>query len=347
MSKLNIDFILLDESIVRNGFRAIMSGAQLDEFKRNPVMLFMHSRAKESAFSQLDDSVVLPIGKWYDIRIDSGKLLAKPEFDDDDEFANRIEQKVKKSYLNAASVWIDPITVSDDKALMLPGQAGPTITKWGVLEASIVDIPNCKGALAIRNEKGEKLKLFGDKNENVLNYLKTLVPAQNPTYNLRVYHLIDDAINKGKLAYNDRQKYLQLATVNYETTKELLDRLPHHEEEALSKNVELQELLKLSGRELYLQGEMERLKVLSPSHFRLKFKEYYGKEYPYSDVKANPGLEMQLSGSKSLNSELIELLKLSGRELYLQGKLQRLKEISPENYKLKHKDYFGIEPSLN
>lgn len=176
MAKLDIDFVLLDESVVMNGFRSLMTGARLDDFKRNPVMLYMHNRNTEYNNPNQDSIPVL--GRWYDIRIEGDQLIAKPDFDDDDEFAQRIQKKVDKGYLNGASVWIDPITVSDDDQLALPGQIGPTLTEWGVFEASIVDIPNCKNALAIRNDNGELLQLSSanrSKKKEVNDYLSTLI----------------------------------------------------------------------------------------------------------------------------------------------------------------------------
>ena len=98
--------------------------------------------------------------------------------------------------------------------------------------------------------------------------------------------LIDKAIRERKLTAGDRQKYLKLALVEFDTVKTLIEAMPAFEslETRLragkdSQSFELSELLKLSGRELYLQGKMERLKALSPYHFQQKWKEYTGQEY--------------------------------------------------------------------
>ena len=338
MSKLSIDFILLDESVVMYGFRDLMSGGDIEQFKKNPVMLLMHGRA-EARFEPLENDVVLPIGKWYDVRIEGSQLLAKPDFDDDDDFAMKIQNKVEKGYLNAASVALEPIAVSDEQDLKLQGQTGPTITKWGVLESSIVDIPNCRNALAIRNSAGKVISLNGSaENTEVTSYLKSLLPEKTE---LRVYNLIDSAIATGKLSATDRSKYIKLAISDYYSVKHLIDRLNPLEIELLSSNVEIQELIKLSGRELYMNGKIERLKVLSPYHFKLKYKEYFDKDYPYDDLKTNESVLNHLSSQNKDNSELTELLRLSGRDLYLQGKFERLKALSFENFKVKYQEYYG------
>ena len=175
MAKLDIDFVLIDESVVMNGFRCLMEGAKLKGFLKNPVLLAMHLRAEKGYMESASTDVILPVGKWYDIRIIDGQLLAKPDFDDNDPFAKKIESKVLGGYMKGASIWIEPIAVSDDPKLALKGQPGPTITEWGVLEASIVDIPNCRNALAIKNSAGKKILLSDDANPEINEYLKTFI----------------------------------------------------------------------------------------------------------------------------------------------------------------------------
>ena len=102
MAKLDVDFILIDDSVVMNGFRALITGAKLEAFKKNPVMLLMHNRAL-SSYEPADNDIILPIGKWYDIRVVGNQVLAKPDFDDDDAFALKIQKKVDKGYLNGAN----------------------------------------------------------------------------------------------------------------------------------------------------------------------------------------------------------------------------------------------------
>jgi hypothetical protein len=342
MAKLNIDFVLLDESVVLYGFRALMTGAQLESFQKNPVMLFMHARAL-SDDGELKDDTILPIGRWWDIRIDAGRLLAKPDFDNDDEFAQRIQKKVEKGYLNAASVWIDPIAVSDDTNLQLAGQYGPTITMWNVFEASIVDIPNCRNALAIRNVDGKLMKLFATgQDKEVINYLhslqkdinnnmdnkllavklglaenatddqiaeklsavisaaqpNTLLAAENKVLKdqlvtlkseqekARIDGLVDSAIAEKRLTVPDRERYIKLATADFQTTSELIASMkPHRSVETMLSTVsndnalEAAELMKLTGKTLYMDGKLERLKVIHPEGFKLKYREAFGIEF--------------------------------------------------------------------
>lgn len=91
MGKLT--FVLHDESVNTYGFRMLTSGANLEEFKKNPVMLLNH------------DDYSLPIGRWENIRVEGGKILADAVFDEGDARAAEVKRKVE----NTLSVW--PLSV--------------------------------------------------------------------------------------------------------------------------------------------------------------------------------------------------------------------------------------------
>lgn len=138
-------FILSDESINKYGFRVLSAGIDLTEFKKNPVMFYNHNRMS------------LPVGKWNNISLIDGKLVAEAEFDEDDEFAMQIKSKVEKNILNATSIGFDVLAVSEDKADLLKGQTRPTVTKSRLLEASIVDIPANGNAMKFNFNNGVQL----------------------------------------------------------------------------------------------------------------------------------------------------------------------------------------------
>lgn len=340
MAKLNIDIVLIDESVVMNGFRVLMSGATLDNFIKNPVMLFMHNRAMPGVMEPADKDVILPVGKWYDIRVEGQRLLAKPDFDETDDFAMKIQGKVQGGYLNGASIWIDPITTSDDTALMVPGQKGPTVTEWGVLEASIVDIPNCNNALAIRNSAGKKLLLSAsESSEEVIEYLRSKIKNSSMDNKLLAAKLglsdtASEAELNGKLAevVNAASKNTQLAAENTSLKNKL---------------VEIQDAQKESTADALVdggvsagkfpQGDRDKYKKLAMADFETT-KALIDSMKPYKPV------EGQLAETKEGNAtELAELMKLSGRDLYMQDKLGRLKELSMEQFKLKYKEAFKVE----
>lgn len=149
-------FVLADETLNSYGFWLMMSGCDLKQFKKNPVMLWMHSRA----FRGTKDEV-LPIGRWENLRIENGQLLGDPVFDENDEFAMTIADKVENDFIKMASVGITVINTSNDPTNLKPGQYRETVTKWKPREASIVDIGSNDNSLsmAFYDEGGNPLEL--------------------------------------------------------------------------------------------------------------------------------------------------------------------------------------------
>lgn len=352
MAKLNIDFVLIDESVVRNGFRCLMSGAELDEFKQNPVMLFMHNRASAGVFEAAENDILLPIGKWYDIRIEGSRLLAKPDFDDSDEFAKKIENKVKGGYLNGSSVWLDPVASDDDAELKLQGQIGVTVTKWGVLEASIVDIPNCKNALAIRNSAGKKIVLSNNSaNNDVLEYLKTFSTNKNMDKKLLLAVGLPETATEAE--YLAKLNQLQLAAQRATESDTEIAQLKKDLSEEKQKLAQKEAADKTKMETELVDGAITAKKILAgdrDKYLKLAAADFETTKTLLDGLKSNPTIESKLSGGNTVissmltESELQELMKLSGRELYMSGKIERLKEISPEIYRLKFKEYYGVEP---
>lgn len=341
MARSKTKLVLIDDTLLMHGFRVLMSGARLEQYQKNPVLLIQHIRGDEPKFSE----PILPIGKMTDVAIEGSKLVGFPEFDDDDELAKKVESKYEKGYMNGASIWLQPISVSDDPSLKLEGQTGPTVTEWSLLETSIVDVPNCHGALAIRNAAGQRIALSADgDNADALSYLNSLLtqnsemkkdalvlklglPAtadeaaietkltalldagvklaaaeqQNTDLRAKVVSLqdqinlkereklVDDAILDGKLAAGEREPMLKLAAADLEAVKSLItarpaggssiqQQLAAGQLDETSK-LELQQLSAKTGKELYLSGQLDRLKVLDKGVFKLKYKEAFGVEF--------------------------------------------------------------------
>lgn len=337
MAKLDIDFVLIDDKVVRYGFRALMTGAELDEFKANPLLLLMHNRP--SQYAEHTD-VLLPIGKWYDIRVEGDKLLAKPDFDDNDPLAVKVQKKVEGGYMSGASVWIEPIEISEDEKLMLPGQSLPTFTKWGVLEASIVDIPNCKNALAIRNSMtGKRIQLSdtGDGQE-VREFLQQKFNKTMDKKFLCLLLGLDESATEEQIKAKLQELKLAhtAAGSKDEELKNLKDQVVSLKlANDTQRNESLVDKAILEGK--IMKGEREDYLKLAAADFDTTSK-LLGK------IEAQKTIESQFQKTAGGNSaEVEELMKLSGRDLYMNGKLERLQQISPEHFKLKYKEAFGVE----
>lgn len=340
MAKLDLDIVLIDDSVVDYGFRAKMSGADLENFKANPVLLFQHNRP--SSYANNTD-IVMPIGRWNDIRVDGNRLLAKPEFDDDDELAVKVQGKVKKGYLNAASVWIDPIEISEDANEMLPGQSLPTFTRWSILEASIVDIPNCKNALAIRNAKGKRIQLSGDMTDTDINdvlnkFSKNKNSIMDKKFLCALLGLPEDATeDKIKSRIGEIKLAAEAQAQSNTEIKTLKDQI-----------IALKTAADKQRNEPLIDGAIVAKKILAgekEDYLKLAVADYDTTAALIGKMQPQASIQEQLSKHAKVNdAEVQELMKLSGRDLYMNGKLERLKEIAnPEQFQLKYKEAFGIE----
>ena len=86
-------------------------------------------------------------------------MIGTPVFDQNDDFAKRIESKWENGYLRMASAGLEPIETTPDPALVLPGQTRETVTRSKLVEVSIVDIGGNDEALQLYGQEGKLLKL--------------------------------------------------------------------------------------------------------------------------------------------------------------------------------------------
>lgn len=135
--KIDKEFCLTDNSVNVYGYRLLTAGLDLAQYKKNPIGFLMHDR---------EGGVIV---KWEDLRIEADKLFGKPVINLSHPKGEDIAAQVEAGFINAASMGkIIVLEASDDKDLMLPGQTGPTVTKWFPREISFVDIPGNHNALA-------------------------------------------------------------------------------------------------------------------------------------------------------------------------------------------------------
>ena len=157
-------FILSDESLNSYGYRVLTTGIELDQFRRNPLMLYLH------------DDQRMPIGHWDNIRTDGDRLLADAVFDTGDPFAAEVARKVEAGIIRCCSIGFDIIEVSEDPALLLPGQQLPTVSRSRLVECSICPLGANPGALKLK--AGGRMTLSYQSN---LSNQSTLSPLNNQT----------------------------------------------------------------------------------------------------------------------------------------------------------------------
>lgn len=164
-------FIVNTENVNSYGYRIITQGIETEQYERNPVVLFMHQRPD---YKPTGDEV---IGRAR-LAKEGDQLLAYITFDTENEFASKIEKKVKGDFIRMCSMFADVIEASSDPALARPGQKYETITKCKLIEISIVDIGGNDDAIRLSSGGTvPKIKLLNQKSENTMSELKTIALA--------------------------------------------------------------------------------------------------------------------------------------------------------------------------
>ena len=154
--KIERQNVLSDSTVNEYGFSMLTSGYQLEAFKKNPIGYYMHRR---------EDGIVL---KWEDLCVEEDRVLGTPVINLSNGRGEQTFDEAENGFLNAASVGhIMVVEYSTNPSLMLPGQTGPTITKWYNKECSLVDIPGNCNALT---------KLY-DAQENEINLVDIIPPV--------------------------------------------------------------------------------------------------------------------------------------------------------------------------
>lgn len=146
--KRAIDFVISTASVDRYGDTVAVDGWKLDNFIKNPVVLWAH------------DSSMLPVAKASYVRIEDGKLKARAEFmpKEISGFANAVYEATKAGFLNATSVGFMPLKYNyvDDPAR----RYGIDFVEQELLEFSIVPVPANAEALIEARAAGVDIEPF-------------------------------------------------------------------------------------------------------------------------------------------------------------------------------------------
>ncbi len=146
------------------GSRVLTSGIDFEQYKRNPVLLWMHRRGDADAV----------IGRVNDIAVEDDDLVGYLEFDEIGETSKMVAAKWKKGTLRMVSANLDIIEESDSAEYLLPGQTAFTVTRSKLTEVSVVDIGGNDDALVMLMKNGERVALNNERGER-LPVLRTII----------------------------------------------------------------------------------------------------------------------------------------------------------------------------
>jgi len=133
-----------EEVADRHGTTFEMQGANLSAFRDNPVVRWAHGKDAQGR---------VPIARATSVSTESGDLVATLEFDQEDDFARKIESKLRRGFINAGSIAAAPQgspemrTVGDEEVM--------TFTDWELRGLSVVDIPSDPSATAMSRDASE------------------------------------------------------------------------------------------------------------------------------------------------------------------------------------------------
>lgn len=163
-----------DGDFDRYNDRNKVDGWKIDNYNANPIILFNHDDGSGGWFGD-GPKDVLPIGKgkaYVDASIPA--LMVDIEFDQDDEFAKRVESKVSKGILSAVSV----------RYRLTPGKyrenekGGYDSDEQELLEISVVNIPGNQRAVRVKSIEDERAEFAAVIAKAVVTAMKSEAPVE-------------------------------------------------------------------------------------------------------------------------------------------------------------------------
>jgi hypothetical protein len=164
---------ITNERLNSYGFRVLTAGGNLEQYRRNPVLLYMHERGKV-------------IGIMKDLEVKDGEITGEPVFDEATELSRQCKKQYEVGSLRMVSAGLDPIETSDAPELLVEGQTRPTVTKWKLVEVSLVDIGANDDAIVLKSD-GTRIEL--EKDGDCLLPLLNNKPNNQETMNLEAIAL--------------------------------------------------------------------------------------------------------------------------------------------------------------
>lgn len=128
-----------NESLNSYGTRVLTAGMNIEQYNRNPVLLYMHERGQV-------------IGLVKDLKVEGEEVTGELVFDEATELSRRCKKQWEFGSLKMVSVGIDILELSESQENLVQGQSSPTITKSKLFEVSLVDIGANDDAIVLQKD---------------------------------------------------------------------------------------------------------------------------------------------------------------------------------------------------
>ena len=136
------------DSLNSYGTRVLTAGMNVEQYQRNPVLLYMHERGNV-------------IGYVKDLKVEDGEVTGELMFDEASELSVRCKKQYEFGSLKMVSAGLDILETSEDPELLVQGQTRPTVTKSKLFEVSLVDVGSNDDAIVLQKD-GKKITLGKD-----------------------------------------------------------------------------------------------------------------------------------------------------------------------------------------
>lgn len=142
--------IITSERLNSHGTWLVTAGGDLEQYRRNPILLYMHRRGEV-------------VGVLKNIKVETdGTISAEPDFDEATELSKQLKKQYEFGSINMCSVSADIVESSDDPALIKPGQRYATVTRWRLREVSLCDIGSNDDAIKLYRDNRQLNLSDGD-----------------------------------------------------------------------------------------------------------------------------------------------------------------------------------------
>ncbi len=172
------------------------------------------------------------------------------------------------------------LTQTDMKQIMLTADQLAVLNITADADANAVNTAFV--AMAAKAQKAEGLQ------QQVATLTQKLQQVEGDATTAKAEAIVNAAIAVNKITEGEKESYVKLAKVDFETTRALLEGMKGYEsiQNSLNNNPGAGDVARTAvlaaktAKELYMKGELEELRKLDFSTFKAKYKEYFGADYP-------------------------------------------------------------------
>lgn len=315
LEKMSRRVRISNESLNSYGTRVLTAGMNVDQYNRNPVLLYMHERGQV-------------IGYVKDLKVEGDEVTGELMFDEATELSQRCKKQWEFGSLKMVSAGIDILELSENPKHLVQGQTRPTISKSKLFEVSVVDIGANDDAIVLQKDGkrielgkdgGVELPLLHSNNQNqtpkqmdqeklalqlglpkdadeaTINAklaklqadgaeAETLRQERDTLRAARIETLVNAAIAEKKIGEEKKQQFLDLGKkIGADELKQTFD--------AMSPQVKLSRLVGYAGADGHTLGgpdwkklsdvpvdELEKLRAENPAQYKKLYKAEYGIE---------------------------------------------------------------------